>query len=69
MGVPVTFLDKYNPDQFEILGSSRTLGKPMSEFADKGDLSPGGRALLLAPDGKGKYRRMYDRLVIRNKQG
>ena len=22
MGVPITFLDKYNPDQFEILGSS-----------------------------------------------
>jgi hypothetical protein len=22
MGVPVTFLDKYNPDQFEILGTS-----------------------------------------------
>lgn len=24
MGVPVTFLDKYNPDQFEILGISKT---------------------------------------------
>jgi hypothetical protein len=23
MGVPVSFLDKYNPDQFEILGSNR----------------------------------------------
>lgn len=23
MGVPITFLDKYNPDQFEILGNSR----------------------------------------------
>ena len=22
MGVPITFLDKYNPDQFEILGTS-----------------------------------------------
>jgi hypothetical protein len=21
MGVPITFLDKYNPDQFEIIGS------------------------------------------------
>ena len=26
MGVPITFLDKYNPDQFEILGNSRELG-------------------------------------------
>ena len=25
MGVPITFLDKYNPDQFEILGSSERL--------------------------------------------
>ena len=23
MGVPITFLDKYNPDQFEILGSRK----------------------------------------------
>ena len=23
MGVPITFMDKYNPDQFEILGSQR----------------------------------------------
>ena len=36
MGVPVTFLDKHNPAQFELLGSSRTLGKPMSEVAEKG---------------------------------
>lgn len=27
MGVPVTFLDKYNPDQFEIIGLSRGLEK------------------------------------------
>jgi len=30
MGVPITFLDKYNPDQFEILGianSARWIGK------------------------------------------
>jgi hypothetical protein len=27
MGVPVTFLDKYNPDQFEILGNSNVKGE------------------------------------------
>jgi hypothetical protein len=27
MGVPVTFLDKYNPDQFEILGNSNVTGE------------------------------------------
>jgi hypothetical protein len=26
MGVPITFLDKYNPEQFEILGNESTLG-------------------------------------------
>lgn len=26
MGVPITFLDKYNPDQFEIVGNEYTLG-------------------------------------------
>ena len=24
MGVPITFLDKYNPDQFEIMGITKT---------------------------------------------
>lgn len=24
MGVPITFLDKYNPDQFEILGYEKS---------------------------------------------
>ena len=28
MGVPVTFLDKYNPKQFEILGCSYVYGDP-----------------------------------------
>lgn len=66
MGVPITFLDKYNPDQFKIVGSSRTLGKPMSEFAKKGTYSQGGPRFYLNT-GKGTYRRMYDRLVIRRR--
>lgn len=28
MGVPISFLDKYNPDQFEILGCSYSYGRP-----------------------------------------
>lgn len=28
MGVPITFLDKYNPDQFEIVGCSYDYGRP-----------------------------------------
>lgn len=29
MGVPITFLDKYNPEQFEILGCSYSYGEPI----------------------------------------
>ena len=29
MGVPITFLDKYNPNQFEILGCSYDYGRPV----------------------------------------
>ncbi len=67
MGVPITFLDKYNPDQFEIVGSSRTLAQPMSEFAQKGTYTEGGPRFYL-DNGNGTYRRMYDRLVIRKRQ-
>lgn len=67
MGVPLTFLDKHNPNQFEIIGSSQTLGKPMSEVAKKGNYSQGGPRFYLA-NGDGTYRRLYDRIVIRNKK-
>lgn len=30
MGVPITFMDKYNPDQFEIIGASESEGKGFS---------------------------------------
>jgi hypothetical protein len=67
MGVPITFLDKYNPGQFDILGSSKTLGRPMSKIAKKGTYQQGGPRFYL-PNGDGTYRRMYDRIVIRKKQ-
>ena len=31
MGVPITFLDKHNPDQFEILGATESEGKGFSD--------------------------------------
>lgn len=64
MGVPITFLDKYNPDQFEILGSSLSLGVPMSQVAKKGSYLQGGPRFYI-DNGDGSYRRMYDRIVIR----
>lgn len=66
MGVPISFMDKYNPDQFEILGSSRTLGTKMSAIAEKGTFQPGGPRFYL-PAGHGTYRRMYDRIVVRHR--
>jgi hypothetical protein len=66
MGVPITFLDKYNPDQFEIIGSSRFVGKPMSEFAAKGTYVAGGIRFYL-PNGDGTYQCLYDRIVIKRR--
>ena len=66
MGVPITFLDKYNPEQFEVLGSSMTLGVPMSEIAPKGSFLAGGPRFYLS-NGDGTYKRQYDRIVIKRK--
>jgi hypothetical protein len=68
MGVPITFLDKYNPEQFKIIGSSRFVGKPMSNFAQKGTYVGGGIRFYL-PNGDGTYECLYDRIVIKRKGG
>ena len=53
MGVPITFMNKYNPDQFEIMGlDDHRLIYP--EWRGRG------------PDLKG--RKMYRRIIIRNKR-
>ena len=51
MGVPITFLDKYNPEQFEILGDSR--------FHDGQDFSDDINVI----NGKGLYRRILIRKI------
>ena len=79
MGVPVSFLDKYNPDQFEIVGNSddgnmmselgvRTLGHEfISAYRARGGTghySPGMRMLgLLEP----QPRVIYKRILIRHR--
>lgn len=56
MGVPITFLDKYSPDQFEIIGISGKLANPL---------------LIDGKRKTGRFyingRRLYDRIAIRNK--
>ena len=56
MGVPITFLDKYNPDQFEILGNSEMFAESI-EINGKLKNNPG-RFYI-------NVKRMYDRLLIR----
>lgn len=76
MGVPITFLDKYNPDQFEIIELSRYLkdGQGMSkEFVDTyyaqgntGQISEGHPDLCYY-DKKGKAVVPYMRILIRRR--
>lgn len=67
MGVPITFLDKYCPDQFEILGYSLDLAWPISTYAPEGKTYTKGGNRFYLDEGKPQLRRLYDRLVIRNK--
>ena len=65
MGVPITFLQKYNPDQFEILGSSGTLaGEAPADLPKK--LKGGPRFYIRKADGS--YKRLFEKLVIRNRE-
>ena len=67
MGVPITFMDKYCPDQFEILGYSLDLAWPISEYAPSGKTFVKGGNCFYLDEGDVQLRRLYDRLVIRNK--
>ena len=74
MGVPITFLDKYNPKQFEILGTSLELAIPIKKVAEKGTYMNGGNSFytqfITQKDiERGyKYHREYDRIVIRKRK-
>ena len=71
MGVPITFLDKYNPDQFEILGITDRddrWGMKTKEYTAVdtprfADLN--GRSVFLL---NGEYKKTYVRILIRNKR-
>ena len=73
MGVPITFLQKYNPEQFELVGSSAELAEPISGYFAKGEYQAGGPAFYTpTPEEKDirrgfKCHRVYDRIVIRNR--
>ena len=49
MGVPITFLDKYNPDQFEILGITKTWhGGASKTYPMQTQVSKDGRKSLVS---------------------
>jgi len=56
MGVPITFLDKYNPEQFEILGCSYSYGRPK------------GWDTSINMSGTINGKSIYKRLLIKNKR-
>ena len=65
MGVPVSFLDKYCPEQFEILGIGLELAN-MDIIRDKlGKLNGGPRMYV---ERNGELVRLYERILIRKKQ-
>ncbi|HVS92692.1 MAG TPA: adenine-specific methyltransferase EcoRI family protein [Mucilaginibacter sp.] len=71
MGVPITFLDKYNPEQFEILGITdreNTSGLKTKVYTSEDVPNPGDlnrRATIKSGD---SYKATYARLLIRRKK-
>lgn len=54
MGVPITFLNKYNPEQFEILGCSYSYGEPIGYHLKGKGFNP-------SINGKEIYKRLFIR--------
>jgi Adenine-specific methyltransferase EcoRI len=60
MGVPITFLNKYNPEQFELLGCSYSYGEPIGYHIK-------GRGYNVSVNGKQIYKRLFIRNLRINK--
>lgn len=68
MGVPITFLDKYNPDQFEILGCFEGGGHAEALGARHTEEVSSLRRPVLWNGPVINRRRMYKRIVIRHRR-
>jgi len=69
MGVPISFLDKYSPEQFDILGVTQRNDDPYKikqytavDYPNANDLNARGVILI-----EGKPKAMYARVLIRKK--
>ncbi len=65
MGVPISFIDKYCPEQFEIIGIGLELAN-MDIIKEKLGKLNGGPRLYVERDGE--LVRLYERILIRKKQ-
>jgi hypothetical protein len=70
MAVPITFLDKYNPEQFEILGVTQRNDDPykikqytVEDYSNANDLNARGVIII-----NGKPKAMYARVLIKKKK-
>ncbi len=70
MGVPISFLDKYSPEQFEILGVTQRNDDPYkikqytkADYPNANDLNARGVIIL-----DGTPKSMYARVLIKNKK-
>lgn len=68
MGVPITFMQKYNPKQFEIIGSSRQLGKKMKDCVDADAVYVQGGVRFYLDEGNKHYKCLWDRIVIKRRK-
>jgi hypothetical protein len=71
MGVPITFLDKFNPEQFEIIGFTHRndpyqLKTKIYTKEDDSNFNDLNGSPILKEDGKFKF--IYMRIIIRNKK-
>lgn len=67
MGVPITFLDVYSPEQFEIVGFSYNLAAPIKSIVEPDAEYVKGGPRFYTKAGDKKYKRHYDRIVVRRK--
>lgn len=69
MGVPITFLDKYNPEQFEIVGITDRNSPLCTKVYTKQDATNysdlNRRSVLII---NGKYKMLFPKLLIRKKK-
>lgn len=62
LGVPISFMDKYNPKQFEILGCSYSYGEPVG-------FHKVGTGFGVSVNGKDVYKRLFIRRKKETKNG